>query len=63
VGFWSLTSEQLAHEQTALATSPRSLRATPGAVRSPSQREHLRLQQGLLDGSLEYELLVLRREE
>ncbi|RKG92539.1 class I SAM-dependent methyltransferase [Corallococcus sp. CA053C] len=62
VGFWTLTSELLVHEHMARATDARGLRAALNAVRVESQREHLWLQQGLLDGSLEYALLVLRRE-
>ncbi|RKH67472.1 SAM-dependent methyltransferase [Corallococcus llansteffanensis] len=62
VGFWTLTSELLVHELMTQATDARGLRAALNAVRMESQREHLWLQQGLLDGSLEYALLVLRRE-
>ncbi|CAM3179742.1 SAM-dependent methyltransferase [Corallococcus soli] len=63
VGFWTLTSELLVHEHMAQAPADaRSLRAALNAVRVESQRDHLWLQQGLLDGGLEYALLVLRRE-
>ncbi|QSQ21278.1 methyltransferase domain-containing protein [Pyxidicoccus parkwayensis] len=56
VGFWSLTLEMLAHERAALY-GPR----TPAFIARESSREHLRLQQGMMDGGLEYALLVLRR--
>ncbi|NOK23553.1 class I SAM-dependent methyltransferase [Corallococcus carmarthensis] len=63
VGFWTLSSELLVHEHLERApTDARSLRAALNAVRAESRREHLWLQQGLLDGGLEYALLVLRRE-
>jgi SAM-dependent methyltransferase len=55
VNFWTLTLDLLAREQPLL---PRSARVEG---RSPSQREHLRLQQGLLDGGLQYGLVVLRQ--
>ncbi|MCE9668607.1 methyltransferase domain-containing protein [Myxococcus stipitatus] len=55
VGFWSLTLELMSHERTG-GMGP------PGHVRGESSREHLRLQQALMDGGLEYGLLVLRRE-
>ncbi|MCP3099309.1 methyltransferase domain-containing protein [Myxococcus sp. K15C18031901] len=55
VGFWSLTLELMAHERH-VAPGQRCL------VRGESSREHLRLQQALMDGGLEYGLLVLRRE-
>lgn len=54
VGFWSLTLELQAHERMAA-------RGPGGLVRGESVREHLRLQQALMDGGLEYALLVLRR--
>ncbi|NVJ22215.1 class I SAM-dependent methyltransferase [Myxococcus sp. AM011] len=59
VGFWSLTLELLAHERFAAPGQP------PSRVlaRGESRREHLRLQQALMDGGLEYALLVLRRED
>lgn len=60
VGFWSLTLELLAHERAA-ASGLHPLRALSLAGRSESSREHLRLQQALMDGGLEYGLLVLRR--
>lgn len=53
VNFWTLTLDLLAREQLA-RPGPRG--------RSESQREHLRLQQGLLDGGLQYGLFVLRQE-
>ncbi|MBN9681617.1 MULTISPECIES: SAM-dependent methyltransferase [unclassified Corallococcus] len=63
VGFWTLSSELRIHEHMARApTDARSLRAALNAMRAESRREHLWLQQGLLDGGLEYALLVLRRE-
>ncbi|RYZ44225.1 MAG: methyltransferase domain-containing protein [Myxococcaceae bacterium] len=63
VGFWTLTSELLVHEYMEHApANARSLRAALNAVRMESQRDHLWLQQGLMDGGLEYALLVLRRE-
>ncbi|WP_171808403.1 SAM-dependent methyltransferase [Corallococcus exiguus] len=63
VGFWTLSSELRVHEHLARApTDAHSLRAALNAVRAESRREHLWLQQGLLDGGLEYALLVLRRE-
>ncbi|WP_404367496.1 SAM-dependent methyltransferase [Corallococcus coralloides] len=63
VGFWTLSAELRVHEHLARApTDPHSLRAALNAVRAESRREHLWLQQGLLDGGLEYALLVLRRE-
>lgn len=63
VGFWTLSSELLIHEHMARAApDTRSLRAALNAVRMESRRDHLWLQQGLLDGGLEYALLVLRRE-
>ncbi|MBU8898482.1 methyltransferase domain-containing protein [Corallococcus sp. M34] len=52
VGFWTLTSELLARESASARQGPRE-----------AQREHLSLQQGLLDGRLEYALLVLRRRD
>jgi tocopherol O-methyltransferase len=64
VGFWTLCAELLVHEHLdgLSPTQPRGLRAALNAVRGQScQREHLWLQQGLLDGGLEYALLVLRR--
>ncbi|MFP2913254.1 SAM-dependent methyltransferase [Pyxidicoccus sp. 3LFB2] len=60
VGFWSLTLELLAHERAA-QSHLHPLRAMAQAGRGESSREHLRLQQGLMDGGLEYALLVLRR--
>ncbi|MFP2927011.1 hypothetical protein ACLESO_17780 [Pyxidicoccus sp. 3LG] len=60
VGFWSLTLEQLAHERAA-TSGLHPLRALAQAGRGESSREHLRLQQALMDGGLEYALLVLRR--
>ncbi|GMT97514.1 hypothetical protein KH5H1_16330 [Corallococcus caeni] len=63
VGFWTLSSELLIHEHMACASGEaKNLRAALNAVRAESRREHLWLQQGLLDGGLEYALLVLRRE-
>lgn len=63
VGFWTLSSELRVHEHLARAPEDaRGLRAALNAVRAESRREHLWLQQGLLDGGLEYALLVLRRE-
>ncbi|WP_233595511.1 MULTISPECIES: methyltransferase domain-containing protein [Corallococcus] len=63
VGFWTLTSELLVHEHMEHApANARDLRAALNAVRMESQRDHLWLQQGLMDGGLEYALLVLRRE-
>ncbi|MBN8230347.1 SAM-dependent methyltransferase [Corallococcus macrosporus] len=63
VGFWTLSSELLVHEHLDRGPADaRSLRAALNAVRAESRREHLWLQQGLLDGGLEYALLVLRRE-
>ncbi|MCP3136889.1 methyltransferase domain-containing protein [Pyxidicoccus xibeiensis] len=61
VGFWSLTLELLAHERAAAASGLHPLRALAQAGRGESSREHLRLQQALMDGGLEYALLVLRR--
>ena len=60
VGFWSLTLELMAHERAA-ASGPHPPRALSVAGRGESSREHLRLQQALMDGGLEYGLLVLRR--
>ncbi|MFB1485220.1 cyclopropane-fatty-acyl-phospholipid synthase family protein [Corallococcus sp. RDP092CA] len=63
VGFWTLSSELRVHEHLACAPADaRGLRAALNAVRAESRREHLWLQQGLMDGGLEYGLLVLRRE-
>ncbi|WP_342377792.1 class I SAM-dependent methyltransferase [Myxococcus stipitatus] len=59
VGFWSLTLELLAHERFA----PTGQLPARILARGESRREHLRLQQALLDGGLEYSLLVLRRED
>jgi cyclopropane fatty-acyl-phospholipid synthase-like methyltransferase len=56
VNFWTLTLDLLAWEQPLL---PRASRL---GGRSASQREHLRLQQGLLDGGLQYGFVVLRQE-
>ncbi|MDC0712051.1 methyltransferase domain-containing protein [Stigmatella sp. ncwal1] len=56
VNFWTLTMDLLAREQEAQPS--RGSRVTP---RSVSQREHLRLQQGLLDGGLQYAMMVMRR--
>lgn len=60
VGFWSLTLEMQAHERAA-CSHLHPLRAMSASARSESVREHLRLQQALMDGGLEYALLVLRR--
>ncbi|WP_223640129.1 cyclopropane-fatty-acyl-phospholipid synthase family protein [Corallococcus sp. EGB] len=63
VGFWTLSSELRVHEHLARGPADaRSLRAALNAARAESRREHVWLQQGLLDGGLEYALLVLRRE-
>jgi tocopherol O-methyltransferase len=56
VNFWTLTLDLLAREQE---LSRRS--GNGGTGRTESQREHLRLQQGLLDGGLHYGMMVLRR--
>ncbi|XXF78305.1 class I SAM-dependent methyltransferase [Myxococcaceae bacterium GXIMD 01537] len=53
VNFWTLTADLLVGEQRESAR--------PGG-RSHSLREHLRLQQGLLDGGLRYAAMVLRQE-
>jgi 2-polyprenyl-3-methyl-5-hydroxy-6-metoxy-1,4-benzoquinol methylase len=55
VNFWTLTLDLLAREREAALRSGQS----PG--RTESQREHLRLQQALLDGGLHYGMMVLRR--
>ncbi|RKH52379.1 methyltransferase domain-containing protein [Corallococcus aberystwythensis] len=63
VGFWTLSSELRVHEHLDHAPADaRSLRAALNAVRAESRRDRLWLQQGLMDGGLEYALLVLRRE-
>jgi cyclopropane fatty-acyl-phospholipid synthase-like methyltransferase len=56
VNFWTLTLDLLARERE---LSRRS--GNGGTGRSDSQREHLRLQQALLDGGLHYGMMVLRR--
>jgi tocopherol O-methyltransferase len=56
VHFWTLTLDLLARERE---LSRRS--GNGGTGRTESQREHLRLQQGLLDGGLLYGMMVLRR--
>ncbi|MBL0698280.1 methyltransferase domain-containing protein [Comamonas sp. JC664] len=61
VGFWSLTLELLVHERALASPTQHPLRALARAGRGESSREHLRLQQALMDGGLEYALLVLRR--
>lgn len=55
VNFWTLTLDLLVRERETLAGR--------GALRgrSDSQREHLRLQQGFLDGGLHHGMMVLRR--
>ncbi len=55
VNFWTLTLDLLTREREA------ALRSGQSANRSESQREHLRLQQALLDGGLHYGMMVLRR--
>jgi cyclopropane fatty-acyl-phospholipid synthase-like methyltransferase len=55
VSFWALTLDLLTREREA---QPREQR-TVG--RSVSQREHLRLMQGFIDGGLHHGLLVLKR--
>ncbi len=58
VNFWTLTLDLLTRERQAAARGP-----GPGAPSlHVSRREHLRLQQGLLDGGLQYGLIVLRQE-
>jgi tocopherol O-methyltransferase len=56
VNFWTLTMDLLAREQEELP-----LQGLQRGTRPVSQREHLRLQQALLDGGLQYALMVLRR--
>jgi cyclopropane fatty-acyl-phospholipid synthase-like methyltransferase len=56
VNFWTLTLDLLARERE---LSRRS--GNGGTGRTESQREHLRLQQALLDGGLHYGMMVLRR--
>jgi cyclopropane fatty-acyl-phospholipid synthase-like methyltransferase len=55
VNFWTLTLDVRAQERHA---APRPA----GPALHASRREHLRLQQGLLDGGLQYGVLVLRQE-
>jgi cyclopropane fatty-acyl-phospholipid synthase-like methyltransferase len=56
VNFWTLTLDLLARERDL------ARRSGNGFVgRTESQLEHLRLQQGLLDGGLRYGVMVLRR--
>jgi len=55
VSFWALTLDLLAHERRALPAEQR------GVGRSTSQREHLRLMQGFIDGGLHHGLLILER--
>ncbi|HVG63219.1 MAG TPA: class I SAM-dependent methyltransferase, partial [Hyalangium sp.] len=56
VNFWTLTLDLLARERE---LSRRSGNGCTG--RTESQREHLRLQQALLDGGIHYGMMVLRR--
>ncbi len=56
VNFWTMTMDLLERER---ALSRRS--GDGGMGWSQSQREHLRLQQALLDGGLHYGMMVLRR--
>jgi len=56
VNFWTLTLDVRARESHGAACT-----AAPGAL-AISRCEHLRLQQGLLDGGLQYALLVLRQQ-
>ncbi|AEI63506.1 putative methyltransferase [Corallococcus macrosporus] len=65
VGFWSLTLELMVHERASASAhlTQHPLRALAQAGRGESCRAHLRLQQALMDGSLEYGLLVLRRAD
>lgn len=56
VNFWTLTLDLLSREREQARRSGHG-----GTGRTESQREHLRLQQALLDGGLHYGLMVLRR--
>jgi len=55
VSFWALTLDLLTHERRAQPAEQR------GVGRSASQREHLRLMQGFIDGGLHHGLLILER--
>jgi len=55
VSFWALTMDMLSRER---AAQPPEQRAVD---RSASQREHLRLMRGFIDGGLHHGLLVLKR--
>jgi SAM-dependent methyltransferase len=55
VSFWALTLDLLAHERRAQPAEQRAV------GRSTSQREHLRLMQGFIDGGLHHGLLILER--
>jgi SAM-dependent methyltransferase len=56
VNFWTLTLDLLVRERE---SAPHSGEGRVG--RTQSQREHLRLQQALLDGGIQYGMMVLRR--
>jgi tocopherol O-methyltransferase len=56
VNFWTLTLDLLSRERELARRAGKD-----AGGRTESQREHLRLQQGLLDGGLHYGLIVLRR--
>lgn len=56
VNFWTLTMDLMAREQ-----EERFPQSPAHSARPVSQREHLRLQQAMLDGGLQYALMVLRR--
>jgi hypothetical protein len=53
--FWTLTLDLMTREREAEPAGQRSV------GRSVSQREHLRLMQGLIDGGLHHGLLLLKR--
>jgi SAM-dependent methyltransferase len=55
VSFWALTLDLTTREREAEPTGPRN------GGRSVSQREHLRMMQGLIDGGLHHGLLLLKR--
>jgi len=55
VSFWALTIDMLARERAAQRSQPRT------SACGVSQREHLRLMRGFIDGGLHHGLIVLKR--
>ncbi|HEX8702422.1 MAG TPA: methyltransferase domain-containing protein [Myxococcaceae bacterium] len=55
VSFWAMTMDMLSRERAAQPSQPRIV------DHAVSQREHLRLMRGFIDGGLHHGLLVLRR--